>query len=479
MALSPGSPAIDAGVAAGSSFDQRGKARTYDDPGVANAATSDGSDIGAFELQPNCTLSCPGDITVANDADQCGAVVNYAEPSGESCGTVTCDHPSGSFFAVGETLVTCTSTAGPTCSFHVTVEDAQNPTITAPAGFTVGTDSNSCSATGVSLGTPTTGDNCSVSSVTNNAPASFPLGSTTVTWTVADNHSHTATATQVITVVDNTPPSLTVPADSSVSANSSCQALIPNVVSGSSASDNCGGVTVTQSPGAGTVVGVGPHPITVTATDTAGNHTSKTVVFTVVDTTPPTITLNGLTILIDHFVIVINGQTVTVNGQSHPITGRTFTICGVPITLNGQTIIVNGQSYTFNGQVIALWLPNHEYQTVKVSDLVASARDECDPGVDLSDVVISQVTSDELDNAPGNSDGNTVNDIVIAANCKSVKLRAERNSNLNGRVYTITFRVRDASGNVTTKQSKIRIPKLPILVAVDDGPHYTVTSSCP
>ncbi|HEY2932073.1 MAG TPA: choice-of-anchor Q domain-containing protein, partial [Acidobacteriota bacterium] len=46
MALSPGSPAIDAGVAAGASFDQRGRPRTFDDPGVANAASSDGTDIG-------------------------------------------------------------------------------------------------------------------------------------------------------------------------------------------------------------------------------------------------------------------------------------------------------------------------------------------------------------------------------------------------------------------------------------------------
>lgn len=130
MALTPGSPAIDAGVAAGASFDQRGKPRTYDDPGVANAATSDGTDIGAFELQPSCILSCPGDIIVANDTDECGAIVNYTEPSGAGCGTVTCNHPSGSFFPVGDTMVTCTSSAGPTCNFKVTVNDTQAPVIT-------------------------------------------------------------------------------------------------------------------------------------------------------------------------------------------------------------------------------------------------------------------------------------------------------------------------------------------------------------
>lgn len=125
-----GSDAIDAGVAAGSTLDQRGEARTVDDPGVPNEATSDGTDIGAFETEVPCILTCPTDITVANDVDQCGAIVDYTEPSSDACGTVTCDHPSGSFFAVGETTVTCTSSVGPSCSFKITVNDAQGPTIT-------------------------------------------------------------------------------------------------------------------------------------------------------------------------------------------------------------------------------------------------------------------------------------------------------------------------------------------------------------
>ena len=49
-------------------------------------------------------------------------------------------------------------------------------------------DAGQCYATGVALGTPTTADNCGVASVTNNAPAQFPVGTTTVTWTVTDNH---------------------------------------------------------------------------------------------------------------------------------------------------------------------------------------------------------------------------------------------------------------------------------------------------
>jgi len=110
MALLTGSAAIDAGVAAGATTDQRGLPRTFDDPGVANAATSDGTDIGAFEGQTaTCSLTCPTDISVSNDTDQCGAVVSYTTPSGAGCGTVACAPASGSFFALGDTMVTCTS----------------------------------------------------------------------------------------------------------------------------------------------------------------------------------------------------------------------------------------------------------------------------------------------------------------------------------------------------------------------------------
>jgi hypothetical protein len=52
MAPSANSPAIDKGKALGLSTDQRGWMRTFNVPGVVNAAGSDATDIGAVELQP-------------------------------------------------------------------------------------------------------------------------------------------------------------------------------------------------------------------------------------------------------------------------------------------------------------------------------------------------------------------------------------------------------------------------------------------
>jgi hypothetical protein len=56
---------------------------------------------------------------------------------------------------------------------------------------------------------------------------------------------------------------------------------VPNVLASTIASDNCGPVTLSQSPVAGTLVGLGTKTITITATDSAGNTTTATTTFTV------------------------------------------------------------------------------------------------------------------------------------------------------------------------------------------------------
>jgi hypothetical protein len=55
-----------------------------------------------------------------------------------------------------------------------------------------------------SIGMATATDNCSGTDVTNNAPASFPEGPTTVTWTATDACGNASTCTQNVTVVRNT-----------------------------------------------------------------------------------------------------------------------------------------------------------------------------------------------------------------------------------------------------------------------------------
>ncbi len=125
-----------------------------------------------------------------------------------------------------------------------------------------------------------------------------------------------------------------------------------------------------------------------------------------------------------------------------------------------------------------MWPPNHTYHTFGVTDFVTSVTDSCDTTLGVGDVVIEKVTSDEIEN--GNGDGNTLNDIVIAADCRSVQLRAERESNSDGRVYTITFKVSDGF-NTTRVTAKVVVPHNPGETPIDSGVHYTVCcgGTCP
>src|SRR5205807_7228789 len=127
-------------------------------------------------------------------------------------------------------------------------------------------------------------------------------------------------------------------------------------------------------------------------------------------------------------------------------------------------------------QTPSMWPPNHSYHTFTAADFISSVGDNCDT-LHVSDIDIISATSDEAENA--NGCGTTLNDIVIAANCKSIQLRAERINNGNGRVYTIYFKLRDSSGNFTTGTAKVYSPKNQGETPGDDGPHYTVTSACP
>lgn len=249
-------------------------------------------------------ITCPANITVGNDLNQCGAIVTYSAPTfSDNCPgasiMLVSGLPSGSFFPVGTTTnvwkVTDASGNMATCSFTVTVNDVQPPTITCPANIVRNNDPNQCGAV-VTYPNPTFSDNCpgAVIMLVSGLPSGsfFPVGTTTNVWKVTDASGNMATCSFTVTVLDVQPPvfnncpgNITQENDPGV-----CGAVVewPKIT----ASDNCPGVVVTFVSGmaSGSLFNVGSTTVVYKATDASGNMATCSFVVTVVDTENPTIT---------------------------------------------------------------------------------------------------------------------------------------------------------------------------------------------
>jgi len=152
-------------------------------------------------------------ITTPNGAYSYQWLKNNTAISSANAAAYTANAVGDYKLAVVNTTTGCVDTSS---VIAVTIPaDVTNPTITAPATVSVCVNSG-CSAYGINLGTPVISDNCTVASITNNAPDSFPLGNTTVTWTVTDAAGNFATANQTVTVTDGTKPTVYLAQDNLV-----------------------------------------------------------------------------------------------------------------------------------------------------------------------------------------------------------------------------------------------------------------------
>jgi formylglycine-generating enzyme required for sulfatase activity len=133
-------------------------------------------------------------------------------------------------------------------------------------------------------------DNCSGATITQSpaAGATVGLGVNVITFTATDAAGNSSQCFSTLTVTDTAAPVIAYCApNQTVSANSSCQAVVPDFTARAVVVDACGGsVTLSQSPLAGTLTSVGVQsvPVTITATDTVGNTSSCVATLTVTQT---------------------------------------------------------------------------------------------------------------------------------------------------------------------------------------------------
>ncbi|WP_257575011.1 HYR domain-containing protein [Hydrobacter penzbergensis] len=231
------------------------------------------------------TLTTPSAINAVNDKGICGAIINFAATASDICGPVaiTYSQNPGTVFPVGVTTVNVTATdvSGNASSgtFTIVVADTENPTIST-VNISVSNDPGKCSAT-VSLGIPVTKDNCGVQRVVNDHPsATYPVGTTVVTWTVTDIHGNTNSTVQTVVVTDNEAPVIACAGNQVFCANTggNTNYTIPVLSQG----DNCGiastlytvtGATTRNGAGIDVsgVFNIGTSTVSYTVTDIHGN----------------------------------------------------------------------------------------------------------------------------------------------------------------------------------------------------------------
>jgi hypothetical protein len=297
------------------------------------------------------------------------------------------------------------------CSFTVTVEDAAAPSIiTEASNQTIECDGLGNTAVLnawlASNGGAAAIDHCGDVIWSHNFTAFSgdcgAAGSAMVTFTATDGTGNASTTTASFTILDTAAPSITTPA-ANLTVECDGSGNVTQLESwllhhgGAVATDLCAGLVWTHDFTTLTGGGgnTGSATVTFTATDACGNASSTIATFRIVDTTAPSVTAS------------------------------------VSEALLTQT--------------------NHGLVNV---GLTSTVSDVCDPAAALA--VTMTVYSDEDDEAETGGGNHSPDARNIGSN--TLRLRAERKGNSDGRVYLIIVSSTDRSGNLGKACATVVVP---------------------
>ncbi len=295
-AADPGSPAVSDAVRVGSVssdapavFPIGTTAVTWTAADSSNNTATAVQNVAVRDTTPP-SIAAPPDVSVEAEGPLT-AIPSLGEPdAADAVGVASVSSDAPESFPIGSTAVVWTAadlhnnTA--TAVQNVTVRDTTPPSIAAPPDVSVEAEGPLTAIP--SLGEPDAADAVGVASVSSDAPESFPIGSTAVTWTATDLHNNTATAVQNVTVRDTVPPAMTAPEGITVEATSADANIVELEGGGEAAASDLVGVASVRND-APDAFPVGVTVVTWTAADESGNAASDSQAISVVDTTPPSL----------------------------------------------------------------------------------------------------------------------------------------------------------------------------------------------
>ncbi|MGQ8338926.1 HYR domain-containing protein [Sunxiuqinia sp. A32] len=276
---------------------------TYED-GIGNTSTQTQTVIITSVGVPSPTID-----NLPTVRGECSATVTGVPTAETNCSTTidgTTSDPL-TYNAQGSYVVTWAYDDGngniTTQTQAVIVEDTQPPVLSCINDTTVTADPVSCTAS-IALPLVTATDGCSTPTITNDynsggadASDTYPVGTTTVTFTATDDVGMTSICSIDITIEDNEDPVITCPSPITQTADpGKCEATITGFIS--SATDNCSTVTITNDFNSGGANASGTYPVGTTtvkfiATDQSGNQDSCTVDVTITDDEAPVVNCPG------------------------------------------------------------------------------------------------------------------------------------------------------------------------------------------
>jgi probable HAF family extracellular repeat protein len=302
-------------------------------------------------------------------------------------------------------------------------------------------------------------------------------GSYAFTLRVTDTKGATSDDSVMVVVgLDTIPPVVECPANRTIPAGERGQALIPNLIEGLAASDNCSAASALvkqQSPAAGTVVRCGTYIVTLTVVDAAGNHTTCSTTVSVVDVTSPVVNCpeeiircartNCQAAVPDlrcrlgasdnctprkKLVITQDPAPGTLVGVGrHEVRFTVADAAGNKTTCSTVLNVFDSSRPVFSSLTASPNVIHPANGHLVPVTLTAVVRDNCDPNPVCR---IVAVTSNE--NNSGDADWRITGDM-------SLMLRAELTSKRDTRVYTILVACTDASGNTTLRCVHVRVTR--------------------
>jgi subtilisin-like proprotein convertase family protein len=396
------------------------------------------------------TATCPIDITVDTDLDQCTAIVDYVVGGTDNCGNITVNQisglPSGSMFPIGTTLNEfevvddCGNISE--CSFIVTVENNTVPEAICQ-DITVQLDALGIATIDASDVNGGTGTVCSSTnaSIDISTFTCDNIGPNNVTLTVVDDAGLISTCVAIVTVEDMVAPEA-ICQNITVQLNASGTVTITAAMVDGGSTDACGIETLEIDITTFDCSNIGmTNEVILTVVDANGNTSSCSAEVTVEDSIAPTASCQDITVELGTDGTVTITQTDIDNGSLDNCGDVTFALNPTTFVCSNigtnEVILIVTDSNGLSSECVAI---------VTVVDNVAPTPLCQDITIILDEDYMATITAADVDG--GSTDNCTIINTEIDIDFFDC-------SNLGAN--TITLTIIDQSGNEATCAATVTV----------------------